>query len=890
MTLGRRVFADEARAQASLARLGRLADVDWLLEPLGGAPDPDRALLALERWIGADAEANGRLSALQENPALAYRLAFVMGASQPIADALAKNAELGLILGDPHELSRPVRADEVIHEGTLLVDRSNSFLHSLDRLRYLRLRNLLRIVANDLSGDWEPETVWEALSSLADGVVELASRAVWREVCAEPISVAVIALGKHGSCEVNYSSDLDLMFVAEDDADMALAEKYCERLVRALEGKMGRGELYRIDLRLRPMGKAGPICLSRSAALRYYASYCEPWELQAMIRSRPCAGNLELGADFSRELATTVYKGPRSDLFLDGVIDAKRRYEAEVRARGEAASNIKLGPGGIRDIESIVQLYQLSLGDRLQPLQGASVTTAIEVLAAAGELSPKAADTLRASYRLFRQVEHRIQLRHGRQTHILPAGAEERQVLAKLMGFSSWSGLDAELRRRRALVRDALEARMPCLATGSKDERRLVEALGLSPGTPGVESIERLIAFSDSPHALAAEVLEDSETAERVKLIVKRAPRVVGELSFHRELWDVAFGEQVEFDAADEIDPGSELRTAIDSTADWEGVLETSLRREAFVGALKDAFHGDVERTFAYVASVAEAALLASLDSLGGQDIDVIGLGRLGSREPLLGSDWDVMLLCPSVEAQGRAERVGQDWVRTARRASMASGYFPLDVRLRPEGGSGLVVRSLPGFFAYADTAMESWERLAFTRARSLRGLESTTDAIFKAWAGKEWAWEDEQEILRMRKRVQTERMRPWESNRDIKLGVGCTLDLEWLLAILKLRHPEAISAVPAPSHRTAALFADAGALSKTDADGLAQASLFFARLRNVLFLLDLESDTVLPENPEKLGRVGEWIGMESPNQLLSVLEAHRKHVSAVFDEVVHEA
>ena len=217
----------------------------------------------------------------------------------------------------------------------------------------------------------------------------------------------------------------------------------------------------------------------------------------------------------------------------------------------------------------------------------------------------------------------------------------------------------------------------------------------------------------------------------------------------------------------------------------------------------------------------------------------------------------------------------------------MASGNFPLDVRLRPEGGSGLVVRSVAGFLAYADSVMEAWERLAFTRGRSLRGKEQSISVIAKTWSGREWTWEDEQEILHMRKRVQTERMRPWEAGRDLKLSEGCTLDIEWLAAIMKLRHPEAAPRTVVPTHSLVRKLGEARALGTPDADALAEASLFYAGLRNAMFLLDMDSDSVLPENPEKLDRLAEWNGLNSANDLLGEVASRRERVSAVFKEVI---
>lgn len=885
MTVGRRSFVDDAKARSALTRLERLGSVAGVMDAAVASADPDRALMNIDRWVGFDGDAPSRLESLVANPAMLFRLAVVVGASQPLADVLVRNPELGQILGDPDELARPVEAEAVAAEASELAGMSISFLHGLDRFRHVKNRTMLRIVWNDLVGDWEPEAIWLALSNLADGILEATARWVWRDLTgAGSFPIAVLAMGKHGSKEVNYSSDLDLVFVADDDADLAMCEKFCGRFVRAMEGKMGRGALYRIDLRLRPMGGAGPVLLGKSATLKYYESYSEPWETQALIRCRTCAGDHVLGRQVESALNELVYRGARSDVFLDGILDAKRRYESEVFKRGEAISNIKLGPGGIRDIEFIVQMHQLALGNQYAELQGASVADAITALKERDVLLERTADHLLSSYRFYRQVEHRIQLRQDLQKHTIPSDAHERAVLARLSGFASWSGADAELRRRRAIVREILERNAPALANAQIDEKPLTESLGIAHGH-SASVARKLVASSDDPRALLAEAVEDPATASRLRLIVERAPRVVSDIAFHTELWDIAFGEQVETLPEDDDDPGEVLLERMRSD-DWQGALETGLRRETALAALKCAFHGDVERTFAYLTAMAEAALLGSLDRLGGESIDVVGLGRLGSREPTLGSDWDVMLLCTNPSDQQRAERIGQDWLRFSRKLALASGSFPLDARLRPEGSSGLVVRSVSGFEAYAAQSMETWERLAYTRARSLRGNPRSDEVLRTAWAEKEWTWEAEQEALRMRRRVQAERMRAWEASRDLKLGEGYMLDIEWLVAILKLRHAE-VHVEVLPTHETVHRFCDAGLLHNDDARALSGAALLYAHLRNTMFLLDFESDSVLPENPEKLALVAEAVEAGSANELLAKVAEARTEVSRVFAEVI---
>jgi glutamate-ammonia-ligase adenylyltransferase len=323
-----------------------------------------------------------------------------------------------------------------------------------------------------------------------------------------------------------------------------------------------------------------------------------------------------------------------------------------------------------------------------------------------------------------------------------------------------------------------------------------------------------------------------------------------------------------------------------DAEPDWEPSIASELRRDFVAVCLKEAYHGDVRRTFSRLTRTAETAIIESLDRLGGEQIEVIAMGRLGGSELLLPSDWDVMLLVRDDDDQLLAERTAQEWLRVAQRLAMLSGYFPLDIRLRPEGSSGLVVRSMQGFATYTRDSMETWERLAMTRARPLRGWSESSAAINTALAGKEWGWDEETEILAMRKRVQSERLHAWELHRDLKLGDGFLLDIEWLIAMLKLRHSELVTL---PTNTISALhaLADCGALQRQEADALESAVILYSRLRDILYLLEFDSDSVIPENPEKLERVANTYGASSGNDLLRSVEESRAVVSAVTNELV---
>jgi glutamate-ammonia-ligase adenylyltransferase len=279
--------------------------------------------------------------------------------------------------------------------------------------------------------------------------------------------------------------------------------------------------------------------------------------------------------------------------------------------------------------------------------------------------------------------------------------------------------------------------------------------------------------------------------------------------------------------------------------------------------------------------------LLSLLDRCGGSDVDIIALGSYGAEELLLCSDWDVMLLAHGDDVQTAAERAGEEWMRVLRRIGVGSP-LPVDVRLRPEGRSGLIVRSLSGLAEYANSAMEPWERLAYTRARSLRKLPESTDGLMQATYLRPWSTSDEAEAAHMRKRVHTERMQPSEAGRDLKLGPGSLFDIEWLTAVLKLRSKTSARRC---SGTVASLkrLADENAITILERDTLTSAHELFSLLRNAMYLLELDSDSILPENPDKLARIAEWVKAGSANELLRIVDECHKEVQAVFESILGE-
>jgi [glutamine synthetase] adenylyltransferase / [glutamine synthetase]-adenylyl-L-tyrosine phosphorylase len=314
-------------------------------------------------------------------------------------------------------------------------------------LRRQRLGLALAVALGDLSGELSLESVTAALSDFADGAIDraLADAIRTRVPDAEPGGFAVIAMGKLGSRELNYSSDVDLLFLFDperlprrerDDVGEA-AVRYARRLIEILQRRTADGYVARVDLRLRPSPEVTPIALPVNAAISHYESSALPWERAAFIRARACAGDLALGQRFLDAIRPFVWR--RSLDF--GVIDDVRQISARIRDHFAQSSNIgpgydlKRGRGGIREVEFFVQIQQMIHGGRDPSVRTPATLDAVDALLSAGRLEEPTAAELAESYRLLRTIEHRVQMVDDAQTHLLPPQHEALDNVAQLHGL-----------------------------------------------------------------------------------------------------------------------------------------------------------------------------------------------------------------------------------------------------------------------------------------------------------------------------------------------------------------------------------------------------------------------------------------------------------------------
>ncbi len=438
-----------------------------LLAELGAAPDPDMALNNLER-LAAHGDRAAFFRWLDIHPGAIPLLARLGGTSQFLADTLRRYPHLFPWLLEPWTMRRWLRdqLEEELRQSTAAFSRPEARWNALRRFKY---RQLLRIGCRDILGDADLTVTTEELSRLADVCLETARG--WAEEALAPLygrplapdgsptGLAVIGMGKLGGDELNYSSDIDLIFVYGEDGEttggsagrVANAVYFTEAaraIVAAIESVTDEGHAFRVDLRLRPEGRSGALILSLAGYATYFADRAELWERQALIKARACAGDDGVAARFFDLTRPFVFRPGLDPGIVAEIRGMKREIDRSQRAKGVERRNVKLGVGGIREIEFLVQALQLLYGGDDPWLRERNTLRAVFRLTERGYLPPGLGRLLGDALVFLRTVEHRLQILHEFQTHTLPEAPRDLGLLARRMGIL----LPPEAARRRFLA------------------------------------------------------------------------------------------------------------------------------------------------------------------------------------------------------------------------------------------------------------------------------------------------------------------------------------------------------------------------------------------------------------------------------------------------------
>lgn len=767
-----------------------------------------------------------------------------------------------------------------------------------------RVRNLLicAIIERDLSGKADLSEVVDTMTLFAEFAIRTHLKSLTEEMVAShgtpigahsgtPQEMIVLGMGKLGGGELNVSSDIDLIFVYPENGETKASEpgqrplsnqefftRLGKRFIKSLSEITEDGFTFRVDMALRPNGESGPLVASINMVEQYLIVQGREWERYAWIKARPITGNPDDIKALQEIVHPFIYRR-----YLDfSVIDAIRNLHQQIRAdvvrqeklHPERSNNVKLGRGGIREIEFLAQMFQLIRGGRDPDLQDKSTRNILRILVEKRQLDDDIASALLDSYTFLRDLEHRIQYLDDAQTHSLPANENDLLLIAKAMGMETSAELLDELQKHRTFVSTQFDAifsdkssrednskpviPQPLLSSQSEEEQihtlqSKLESMGFSDAT---DAAKRMLSFWKTSRIQS---LSDSTRTKLITLINAALPEVLK--SGHAPL--VTLGRLLDFlesisrrtaylsllteypaatqrlirmlDASEWaaryltrhpilLDELLDARTLLAPpdwtlfTAELEHQLE--LQRgdtELMMDTLREAHHAQlfrflaqdlaggltVERLADHLSKLADIIVETALKEVWlampkrHRDIPrfaIIAYGKLGGKELGYASDLDLIFLYDDdhPDAPMLYARLAQRFITWMTSSTSAGILFDIDIALRPDGASGLMVSSIDSFERYQTESAWAWEHQALTRARFCAGdesignrFEALRNRILRQPRDPEWL---RQEILKMREKIHE--AHPNRSTLfDLKHDAGGMIDIEFIVQYLVLEY-----------------------------------------------------------------------------------------------------
>jgi glutamate-ammonia-ligase adenylyltransferase len=978
-TLAAVPFADPARARANFERLAqRLPErlFSFLPTLLPQIPDPDGALNHLERL---SQEAGPRVyGALERQPALLHYLLALFSCSRFLSETLLQQPDLILWLGRERQLDRWQTKEELLEEYARLETAALEVEPSLALARFKR-RQYLRITLKDILGISSLVETTLELSTLADVLLEkaltLADAELRRRFGAPqttdghgrlvPARFAVIALGKLGGAELNYSSDIDLLFLYDGEGETCPAGggasapgaplsnpqyfiRLAQRLLQLIAGVTREGAVFRVDLRLRPGGGEGDLAISLPAALDYYTRRAREWELQMLLKARHSTGDAALVREFLTGVEPHLFRGGLHFAAVEAVLQAREQIDRKLDAAGRERLNVKLAPGGIRDIEFLVQCLQRLFGRDDPWVRAGGTLVGLQKLYEKGYLAARDHQRLASAYQFLRLVEHRLQLEQGQQTHTLPESLEALELLARRCGVAPRGAataaeefsrrLEEHLRRVREIYRRALprapqrgletaefSLRPPAAFDANAEPTPASLAAQMRAlGSPLAEALERLVLPERARRPLQkflAAALASSELFEEVGRRAAALPRVVeilrssepfgAMLIRHPERLRVLEGLE-----STRTESGRQLGLALppeglagaaalqDQLLSAEALArEMAYLRRSFADALFRWGAADlclarpVESSLREYTRLAEeglrAAYAAARPARGAEPVAVLALGRLGTCEMDLGSDADVVFVVAEAADQPRARQSAELMLHIVSAYTREGTLFPLDVRLRPRGGEGELVQTLEGIVDYFARAAQVWEAATYLKARPVAGDPALGEYVCQRLTSilgerfSRWPMVRD-DLLAMRKRLEEESAGALEVPDNFKTGPGGAFDLEFILAAWALRAGARPLGGLAWPEQIEALAPGSRVIDATVHD-LKEAARFFREVDHAVRLVTGRNAPWLPAGPRLesvVELVGRWRnGPWSGSELLERLAATRRRLRALFEQ-----
>jgi glutamate-ammonia-ligase adenylyltransferase len=933
-------------------RLPALVRGEAALLSLGFSPEEqDQVKVLLASSADPDAASHYLVKLWQQHPDALHR----MVQTQPVLKYLLTVASFSRFLSE-EILQNPQWLEEITGTSRVLTageykKRLGKFLKSQPEgkplalsLALFRRQQILRILLRDVLGHGSLSETTEELSNLADAILHVSYKRIRSGLVARhgtpryvdedgevrECGMSVIALGKLGGRELNYSSDIDLMFVyaanGETDGEHPISnkefyKKVANQYTELLSTYTAEGLCYRMDLRLRPDGSLGEICISLDGAKSYYQTRARDWELQMLIKARVAAGDAEAGRELLSAVEPLIYSTTLDFSAVEEVSATRERISEKLSKRrlGKSAFDVKLAPGGIRDVEFLVQCLQRLHGGRVPWLRHGGTMLALSRLSQKDLLSAAEFGRLIAAYRFLRNLEHRLQFAEDRQTHTLPTSPHELDLLARKMptaqlgsapsGDKLLQELNAHLEAVQEIYERVIHAQRPIYyslppavapqiegpevvePTSSNlirflDERapalaQAVSSLQLRRGAGAFEHFleklmpdSRLLALLDSDSQVARFTLDIFEHSPYFAEELVRVPHLIEE-----------FEQPPQPVQAVNLDDISELRRYFRREMFRIQATSVCQRVPVFETLQQTSNLADTAIAACYRMAVEHIAALHPPATPGyqpRQQLMVIALGRLGMREFDLASDADLVFVLPD---QDHEEHVF--WTRVAERivdlitAYTGSGVmFTVDTRLRPNGSAGALLQSEAAYQEYFARSAEAWEGIAYMKARAVAGdIDYATTFLHELqkvdWRRYGQSGRSKKDLRQMRMRLEKEQ----GPDHPLKAGHGGFYDIDFSLLFLRLKAgglfykvlntPERVNIIEATGH-----------LERADAEFLLDAATFYRAVDHALRVYSGHAEASLPNSEGHLHVLTELVHRWTPEH------RHRQPIKAELAKI----
>lgn len=811
------------------------------------------------------------------------------------------------------------------------------------RMATFRRKQLLRILLRDLLGFAALSEITEELSNLADAILNTGYRAVRQMIeqrfgtprladSEEPCGFSVIALGKLGGRELNYSSDIDLLFLYQapgktDGPSPITNQEFFKKVANQLTEMLGtytaEGMIYRVDLRLRPEGRLGEVAISLDGARQYYSGRARDWELQMLIKGRVAAGEPEPGQAFLDWVQPLIYSTTTDFSAVEGMSETRTRLSEKLGLRRRPlGTDVKLAPGGIRDIEFLVQCLQRIHGGREAWLRNSSTLLSLVRLRDKDLLSDSEYGRLSSAYQFLRHLEHRLQIDEDRQTHTLPEDREgvalvARRMPAGLLGDNASAGsllsaLNLHLEHVQDIYRRVVHAQQPMyysqnlmhvseavVPVHEEDEDAPLGAHAsnllrfLDRGAPEFAAVVARSRLGRSQAAFEhfleqvlrredwlRDLNSDSTLASNLTDLFAHSPYFAEELVRHPEYFEELRGIRAR--GTSSIRYG-EVMPLLEEMPD---IRRYYLQQIFRIQAESICLNTPVFRTLERTSELADAAILATYRVAARQvfaqkppsspgyesrgQMMVIALGRLGMLEFDLGSDADLVFVIPDADLPELHfwTRVAEKIVALLGSYTGAGTMFAVDTRLCPNGTGGALVQSESAFRDYFATTAQTWEGLAYMKSRAVAGnTEHATEFLAELqridWRRYGQSGRSREELRKMRSRIEKEH---GEDN-PLKTAAGGFYDIDFALMYLRLRGAGMFFKVLNTPARIEVL-EQMGHLDPNDARFLLDAATFYRALDHGLRLISGHTEGSLPNTDPQLRLLSRLVSRWLPPHL----------------------